>query len=202
MAGAGENGDPAETMAPEASAAEEAAVPSADMLSALGAAVEEVRAMVAERVRYDDLKERMFSALHEELKGYRDEALRQAQRPLIADLLLLHDRICREADGCPAETTPVLERLLQDVTDALYRANVEPLPETPRVFDRTVQKAVRAETTHDESENLVVLRVVRKGFAWNGKLLRPEEVIVLRYEPEPEGIPSGEAPSSGKGEGG
>jgi molecular chaperone GrpE (heat shock protein) len=71
--------------------------------------------------------------------------------------------------------------LLDEFQELLYRRDVLPLD--PRdEFDRETQKVVKVTTTSDPGLDYKVQQVVKRGFTRAGRLLRAEEVVLLRHE--------------------
>ena len=154
----------------------------------------------------------MFSALHEELKGYKDGFLLQSvYRPIIRDLVSLYDDLTeirrqvaeviaegtRDA-GDSAVTKKLLDRMrtmemnlghnVEFILEVLARLDVTQLPVSSGKLDKTTQRAVAVEPTDHPGEDTLVIRLVKRGFLWHERVLRPEEVVVKRFRD----------PSSGK----
>lgn len=147
----------------------------------------------------------MFSALHDELKTYKDGFLLQSvYRPIIRDLVSVYDdlteihRQLTEAigDGAAsgeenAATKKMLDRMrtmemnlghnVEFILEVLARLDVSRLPIGSGKLDKTNQRAVAVEPTDIPSEDTLVVRLVKRGFLWHERVLRPEEVVVKRY---------------------
>ena len=147
----------------------------------------------------------MFSALHEELKSYKDGFLLQSvYRPIIRDLVSIYDdlteihRQINEANGegnAAAEQSPVtvtmLERMrtmemnlghnVEFILEVLARLDVTRLPIGSGKLDKCNQRAVAVETTDNPDDDTLVVRMVKRGFLWHERVLRPEEVVVKRF---------------------
>ena len=150
----------------------------------------------------------MFSALHEELKGYKDGFLLQSvYRPIIRDLVSLYDdlvEIHRQVKEVVAEGTrdagdsPVTKRLLdrmrtmemnlehniEFILEVLARLEVTQCPLGTGKLDKCKQRAVAVEVTQNPDEDTLVVRSVKRGFLWHERVLRPEEVVVKRFREE------------------
>ena len=157
----------------------------------------------------------MFSALHEELKSYKDGFLLQSvYRPIIRDLVSVYDdlteihRQINEAIGegaAAAEenatTKKMIERMrtmemnlghnVEFILEVLARLDVTQLPVGTGKLDKCSQRAVAVETTDNPDDDTLVVRMVKRGFLWHERVLRPEEVVVKRYrEPSNAAAPS------------
>jgi hypothetical protein len=148
----------------------------------------------------------MFSALHEELKGYKDGFLLQSlHRPIIRDLVSLYDdmvEIHRQLSAAIATTAgqedpspnaqALLERIrnmemnvehnVEFIVEVLARFDVMLLPQSPGKLDKCKQRAVAVETTENPDDDTLVVRIVKHGFLWNERVLRPEEVVIKKWK--------------------
>jgi molecular chaperone GrpE (heat shock protein) len=150
------------------------------------------------------LNQRMFDAMHEELKGYKDAFLLESvHKPIIRDLISLYDDLetihrqmqeavadaARVASGSAA---PLRERLkLMDtnimhncefIVEVLARLEVTPLPLGTGKLDKHAQRAVALEIAEDPDADSDIVRSVKRGFAWKGRVVRPEEVVIKKWK--------------------
>jgi molecular chaperone GrpE (heat shock protein) len=176
--------------------------------SAEGGARQELPKIVADLRALLEMKNgvshSMFSALHEELKGYKDSFLLQTvYRPIIRDLLSLFDdlteirRQIREAI-CDADETDATRALIERVRttemnidhnvefvlEVLARLDVTQIPPGTGKLDKFRQRVIGVETTDQPDADTQVVRSVKCGFLWHERVLRPEEVVVKKYRPE------------------
>jgi len=152
------------------------------------------------------VSQNMFSALHEELKGYKDGFLLQTvYRPIIRDLITLYDDIAelhRQLVAIAPETSNssegkskshgVVARVRQVSTnmannlefalEVLARLEVAIMPPGPEKLDKLSQKAVSLEPAEAPEEDGVVVRIVKRGFIWKDAVIRPEEVVIKRWK--------------------
>jgi molecular chaperone GrpE (heat shock protein) len=155
---------------------------------------EEVSAMrseVHERLAEDPVRQQAFDKLYAELKAYRDDFLAEAEKPLLLDLLLLYDsfnwfhqRIISEKMSQEV-VADSFQFLVDELLEVLYRRDVTPQPDND-TFDRTLQRAIRIETTSKKSENNKIAKVLKRGFQRKGKPLRAEEVVVYKFKGKPD----------------
>ena len=182
-----------------------------ESVQALPKAVADLRALLEMK---NGVSHSMFSALHEELKGYKDGFLLQSvYRPIIRDLVSIYDdltEIHRQitaaiSDGSDAAdvsdgTKKVFERMrtmemnlghnVEFILEVLARLEVTQIPVGAGKLDKCRQRAVAVEPTEDADDDTLVVRVVKRGFLWHERVLRPEEVVVKRFRCEVRSIPS------------
>ncbi|MGB8169553.1 MAG: nucleotide exchange factor GrpE [Chthoniobacteraceae bacterium] len=153
------------------------------------------------------VSQRMFDALHEELKDYKDGFLLESiLKPIIRDLVSLYDdltTIHRQMEECVAASSGagsmLLDRLqrmetnlahhCEFVVEILARLEVTVMPISSGRLDKQAQRAVAVELVDDPELDMMVVRTVKRGFMWKARILRPEEVVVNKCK---------QAASSGK----
>lgn len=142
----------------------------------------------------ESVNHRLFNNLHQELKSYRDNFLRDSlQKPFIRDLIVLFDDLSSLA-GQMQNTAPPsevkagamtrwcenLENSIHSVVEIMNRMEVIEV-EHREMVDRTLHKVVSYEPADfAEDDGRIVMRI-RRGFSWRGQVLRPEEVVAKRF---------------------
>lgn len=95
--------------------------------------------------------------------------------PLFRDLLLIRDRFVKWKDEEGAEFA---ESLVAELDEILARQGVERLPFVAGKFDPGQQEAVQTHSVEHAEEAGFALYLVRDGFVYNQKVLRPQQVVV------------------------
>lgn len=134
-------------------------------------------------------KDQAYDQLYEELRQYKDNFLRSAQKPLFLDLILLFDGVSRTiatfadlpAEGITREAVvDALTHTRDEILELLYRRDIERIDEVPKKLDINFQKPVSRLDTDNPDEDRDIAQVVREGFRWSGAVLRAQEVVVKR----------------------
>jgi len=150
------------------------------------------------------LNQRMFDALHEELKGYKDGfILESLQKPIIRDLISLYDDLVTihrqmqeavaDAAALPSEVAnKLLQRLktmdtniehnCEFIVEVLARLEVSMLPVGTGKLDKHTQRPISVEIAEDPDEDGNIVRHLKRGFFWKGRVLRAEEVVVKKWK--------------------
>lgn len=150
------------------------------------------------------LTQRMFDAMHEELKGYKDGFLLESvHKPIIRDLVSLYDDLAAihrqmqdsvaSAAQCPGDAaTKLLQQLktmdtniehnCEFIVEVLARLEVTILPVGSGKLDKHSQRAVAVEIAEDPDDDGMIVRSVKRGFSWKGRVLRAEEVIIKKWK--------------------
>jgi len=142
----------------------------------------------------ESVNQQLFNSLHEELKEYRDNFLRDSlQKPFIRDLIVLFDDLtglaaqmesAGGAGGARQATVGQwcanLENGIHSVLEILHRMEVNEI-EPKDLVDRACHRVVSYEPADfAEDDGRIVLRV-KRGFLWRDQVLRPEEVVAKRF---------------------
>lgn len=158
--------------------------------SGLAEEIQLLRDLAAQTARRDDIQQRAFDQLYEELKQYKNDFIFQAEKPLLLDLLLFFDSLSWfqqsviQKEMSPEVTADSFQYLMDEFLELLYRRDVTPL-EGRRTFERSTQKAIKVLPTDDPKKDWRVENVTKRGFTRGDRLLRPDEVVLHRYSGEP-----------------
>lgn len=158
----------------------EAALPP-DALEPVFAQIRKLNDAFNAKIRYDEVRERMVESLVAELEGYRQNQQQQLLRPVLLDLVTMHDDLTKVIETADAPATVNALRYFQEsVEQALARNEVEAFTVAGEMLDRTRQKVVSVVDTADPSYDRRVASRLRPGFFWHDKVLRHEWVTVYR----------------------
>jgi molecular chaperone GrpE (heat shock protein) len=164
--------------------------------------VTELRSLIEGK---NGLNQSMFSALHQELKGYKDGFLLESvHRPLIRDLVSLFDDITTiqrqvtstvsdpDFNTKAAVVVRMGERLraiemnlihnLEFIAEVLNRLDVTLMDPHGGKLDKRTQRAVALEVAESPEQDAEVIRVVKRGFLWKDRILRAEEVVIKKWQ--------------------
>ena len=153
--------------------------------------IEEQLAVIRES---ETVNQKLFDSLHEELISYRDNFVRDAlQKPVIRDLLVLFDdlsAIASQAGAAAVEEAEEAEHarshhnltnVLHFLLEILHRLEVNEI-EVKDTVDRTLHRVISFEPAESVEEEGRIVKRLKRGFTWHDRLLRPEEVVVKRFQ--------------------
>jgi molecular chaperone GrpE (heat shock protein) len=190
---------PVTAPAPEAGGAAPTIANGSVSLVDLAQKLDSLRVVFEKRLAYDQGKEAAIRRLGEELSAYRDDWFERQKRQFLLDLVLFLDTFddAVRSLGAQAHLTgaDVREGLLgvgQELLEVLARQEVVPFPEIAETVDVRRHRTVRTIKTLAASEHNQIAEVLRSGFLLRDGVLRPEEVIVKKYE-APEATERGDA---------
>jgi hypothetical protein len=162
---------------------------------------------------HDDLENRngvnqkLFDALHDELRGYKDGFLLEIlHRPLIRDLIVLYDdlselhrRTAATLEGLdPGLESPQvlairtqlqvlatnLDHVVHALLEVLARINVHRVEPAPGKLDKVKQRVLHVEPAETPEDDLTVINSLKPGFLWRERTFRAEEVTIKKWRPE------------------
>jgi molecular chaperone GrpE (heat shock protein) len=160
----------------------------------LAAQMQRMEEQMAGLCQTESVNHRLFNSLHQELKSYRDNFLRESlQKPFIRDLVMLYDDLSNLAGqmesagpasakkaGAISQWCANLQNAVDALLELLQRMDVNPV-EAGEFVDRALHRVVSYEPAEFvEDDGRIVLRV-KRGFIWRDQVLRPEEVVAKRF---------------------
>ncbi|HZQ27242.1 MAG TPA: nucleotide exchange factor GrpE [Acidimicrobiales bacterium] len=167
------DGDPAITEEPtvdEPTAEEAAEAVEEDIAAALAAERDEYKAL-AQRIQAD------FENYKKRILKQQTEHLERAAEQLVAKLLPALDTVDLAVAHGGGEA---VEQVWLALTDALAREGLERIDPAGRPFDPNEHEAVAHEPAADDAESAEphISEVMRAGYRWKGRVIRPAMVKV------------------------
>ncbi len=176
--------------------------------------VEWIHAQLHRQAQVESANQKLFDAMHGELKTYKDAFLFDAlHKPFVKDLLRLADDVgaierqvkarMDEAETGEAAEKEFLSKLQTNLGNAgahflevFARLEVETFESVPGVaVDRQRHKTISIEPASGAAQDQTVARSLKPGSLWRGRVIRPEEVVVRRWT-APKAPPNGDAEAS------
>jgi molecular chaperone GrpE (heat shock protein) len=158
-------------------------------LQDLGAKQEELRTLFEARIRSDEVQAKALERLHDQLRDYKTNFIRQEMQPLLRDLIYCYDFAADEADRAgqegnaptPKEIAHAFNHLKQMVADVLSKYDIEPYRASTTEFDRREQQCVRTVPTAVEADEKKIAAIGAIGFRSADQIVRKEQVTVYKY---------------------
>jgi molecular chaperone GrpE (heat shock protein) len=139
------------------------------------------------KIRHDEVRARQVDALHGELEQYRRGLTHEFLRPVLTDLVRLHDDLAVQVEGVDEEDRPdgpahIAAYVRGSIEETLARNGVESYTVDEPVVDRRRQKVIGLVATDDPALDRTVARRARPGFRFDDKILRPEWVHAYQLD--------------------
>lgn len=146
--------------------------------------VDALQAIFEREIRAEATREKVVDRLHAELQEYKNDLFMKVMRPLILDLIQLHDDMGKRIETDPGSTVAQeLNLYRQGIEDALYRQGVEPFQADDGPFDPRRQRAIRTEPTDNPDLSKHIANRIRPGFKSGDRIIRLELVSVFTHKP-------------------
>jgi molecular chaperone GrpE (heat shock protein) len=147
--------------------------------------MEEIRQILIERSQGEQIQQKAFDALYEELRQYKEDFIYQAEKPLLLDLLLFYDSLNWFQKSLVNKEMSLdvvadsFQYLIDEFLEVLYRRDVLPMESSNR-FDPRTQKAVKLLPSIEGVTDQDVAQVLKRGFTRGDRVLRAEDVVIYR----------------------
>ena len=162
------------------------------------------------------VNQKLFDALHDELRGYKDGFLLEVlHRPLIQDLIILYDDLSELhrrtatflAGFKPGVDAPEviaarnqlqnlatnLDHIVESLIEVLARMDVRRVEPSFGKLDKRNQRVLNVQPAETPGDDLTVAASLKPGFLWRERTIRAEEVVVKKWRPECGAPSSGES---------
>ncbi len=157
-------------------------------MQSLLAGMQELRQDFDTKLKYDESKERQLDSMHRELQTYREGLHFKILRPLFIDLIAVYDDLGKLIDGLLSkEVAPTLAQMIDNlqsfqdtIEDILNRNGAESYNLDGDTYVPSKQRVLQVVDTGDTARDKQIARRVRKGFEYEGRVIRPELVILYR----------------------
>jgi molecular chaperone GrpE (heat shock protein) len=146
--------------------------------------------LFATRLRSDEAQARAVERLHDELRQYKTNFVRQQFLPLLKEVIFCHDFLTGQieraageaaANGDAAKRPLVAAR--QMLTDLLFKYDVEPYRSEAIAFDPKLQQCTHTvPTDRNEADKTIAARGL-EGFRSADGIVRREQVSVYKFTP-------------------
>lgn len=151
------------------------------------------------------LTQQLFDAMHEELRGYKDNFLMETlQKPIIRDLIMHYDDLMEmhrrldlfvaaneQCTVCNQTTAPMNEFLgnfgrslhhtASAILESLARLDVIRQEPSTGLLDKKKHRAVAVVSASSAEENNVIVQSLKPCFLWRERIIRPEEVVIKKW---------------------
>jgi len=156
--------------------------------------LQSLRDLFENKIARDKTKGEMIRALLEQNQWYRDEFMfRQLVEPLIRGFIRVFDRLSDLLEVLQNDSTAnkhyiaAINSLRKEMLYVFKKHSIVPIVPTEPRFDESYQEAIGVIPVASPHDDQRIIKIVREGFTFRGKLLRPAKVIVGKYNNETKG---------------
>jgi molecular chaperone GrpE len=164
------------------------------LLAPVQTRLERLEVLFEEKIHRDESQAQLFTQLMSELEEYRQDFIyKHVTARVFRDLIQLYDTLDQTLQADTVQAAPreaLVSRLhsfREQIRRTLQRQEVELMESAPGApFDETAQEAIDVRAVDRAEEDGRVVEVVRHGFRYGERLIRPQWVIVGQYQPQQE----------------
>ena len=168
-----------------------------NMVTDIAQSVSRLQSDFESKIKYEETNRQMVDRLHDELQEYRSGMVLNILRPMLNDVLALHDDVAVMVDAYAEDDTvqelaqdhALVARLLADfeatvgdIEELLVRQGFELYHTDEDTLDRALHSVQKTVITDDPELSGRIARRIRKGVRYDGRVVRPEVVDVYRYK--------------------
>jgi molecular chaperone GrpE (heat shock protein) len=156
-------------------------------LKQIQAQLQAIEELLQARDQQANVQKGAFDALYKEMEQYKSDFIFQSEKPLLLDLLLFFDSMnwfkqsLLKQENDQNVLADSFQYLLDEFMEVLYRRDVVP-QESQEVFNPRTQRAIQVLPTPRKDKDQHVEKILKRGFVRAGRTLRPEEVVVHRFQ--------------------
>lgn len=158
----------------------------AAIMSKLDALMEKFDARLAR----DEHKDALFDKMYGELASYKNDLYAKLLKPFILSAVSLLDDTNGfieklNADGenpDPEKMRRFISNLPLDIEDMLEVNGVEIYNDGCEIFNPSTQRVAKTIPTSNPDDDKRIIERLRRGYRWNGTVLRPEMVSIYKYK--------------------
>jgi len=160
--------------------------------------LEEIKELLADlnarfesKIKYDTHKEEIIDRLHSENQSFKNDLYKKLLLPIINDLIFLLDdysslhKRYSEMDINEIDTAKLLKQLgsiPDDIETILYKNGIDTYTVESEKIDTARQKILKTVPTPDQEKDKTLYEVLKKGFIWEGRIIRMENISCYKYE--------------------
>jgi molecular chaperone GrpE len=162
---------------------------SGDALAQIFERLESLQRAFDTKIKYDAAKEKQLDTLHAELQSHREDLYSKIMRPLFMDLiemyddmhsLVRHGQAREDSTEGEARLQRSLASFLDTIVGILERYGVSVFSAEGDSVSPQRQRAIKLVDTQIPEQDRLIAERLRKGFSYDGKVLRPELVATYR----------------------
>lgn len=158
---------------------------------------QELLRLFESRIHSDEVQGKTLEKLHDELRQYKTNFIRQELMPFFKDVIFCHDFLCNEMSrlqNCPGRSerpgqspdddiTRSLDHARQMLVDLLFKYDIEPYRGEGDQFDPKLQQCAKTVPTDVVEHDKKLAAAVLPGFKSPDTIVRREQVMVHKYRP-------------------
>ena len=157
-------------------------------IDSLSSKLDKISTLIQIMSSHDSQKEKMIDKLHAELQQHKDGFIFQIIKPLVLDLIYLHDdmgKMIRTYQVKENLNEVLIKSLLnnqESIEEILFKHGFEAYDSEADFFDPKLHYCIESFSTHNIEENKRIKERIKKGFKYEELIIRHECVTIFKYK--------------------
>lgn len=159
-----------------------------EALTAQTARLEALESKFDKKIAEDAHKAMLFDKMYDELATYKKDMYAKLMSPFVNEAISLLDDYERMVERIetiePEKIVRYMRGIPGDIEDMLENNGVERFEDETGRFNPKTQRVLKTLPTTDRDADNTIAERVRRGYRWNGIMLKPEMVKIYKYKEE------------------
>lgn len=138
------------------------------------------------KIAEDEHKAQLFDKMYDELAGYKKNLYAKLMGPFINETISLlddYERFVGKIDSIDKEKlVKYVKGIPDDIENLLDNNGVERYSDDTEKFNPKTQRVIKTILTGDIGLDNIIAERTRKGYRWNGVVLKPEMVKIFKFK--------------------
>lgn len=162
------------------------------MIQGLCTKLEDIETRLVAKIEEDNQKNALFDRMYDELAQHKKGLYASIMKPFINETVSLtgdYERLVGQMDTMDHDKlVRYVKNIPGDLEDMLENNGVERYEDDTEKFNPKTQRVMKTVETDDPEKDNVIAEHIRKGYRWDGQMLKPEMVAIYKYKkPEEQG---------------
>lgn len=148
--------------------------------------LDELTTKFEQKIAVDAHKAELFDKMYNELQSYKNDIYSKMLKPFVLSTITLIDDtntfLSKLEENESRKAEKYLRGIPDDLADILEQNGVEIYEEEGDVFNPRTQRAMKSIPTDKPELDKTIVRRLRRGYRWQGVVLKPELVQIYKYE--------------------
>lgn len=157
-----------------------------ELINSLKLSITKLEEKFDKKIAEDTHKNALFDKMYDELASYKKDLYAKLVGPFINETISLiddYERLVERIDTIDHEKLiKYIKGIPEDLESILDNNGVERYSDDTEKFNPKTQRVVKTIPTGDKDVDNVISERVRKGYRWNGVMLKPEMVKIFKYK--------------------
>lgn len=157
-----------------------------ELINSLKLSIKNLEEKFDKKIAEDTHKNALFDKMYDELASYKKDLYAKLVGPFINETISLiddYERLIERIETIDHEKLiKYIKGIPEDLEGVLDNNGVERYSDDTEKFNPKTQRVVKTTPTGDKDLDNVISERVRKGYKWNGVMLKPEMVKIFKYK--------------------